>query len=156
MALVKRWWVFVLFGIIVGLGILYWRGLNSGGVNTKTADKAALLNQKGEVMAGKKLVPFEKQMIGEVVSWNSSVAELSFKLDGGEEVSKVMVDPENIGIFIPEAQHRTQAVLPVKKDDKNWPTAFCPGDTLTVGYDNEGAVRLLFNTGYRMCGFRGN
>jgi hypothetical protein len=61
MVLVKRWWVFVLFGIIVGLGILNWRGLNSEGVNTKTADKSVLSTQKGEVMAGKKLVPFEKQ-----------------------------------------------------------------------------------------------
>jgi hypothetical protein len=111
---------------------------------------------KTQLQAGNKLVAVEKQVTGVVVSWDSNKAELTFKLNDRGKTEAVNVVPGQMAIFIPVAQHKTNGVLPISsKVGENWITAFCPQDTLTVGYDGSGAVTMLFNTGYRMCGFKG-
>ena len=155
MDLVKKWWGFILVGVAIGLGIVYFKDLGLIKNKLTTTEKAVVSNGKTQVVVDKKLVSLEKQVTGVVVSWDGSKSELTFKLNGENEVKKITVDSGKMSLFIPEAQHKTQAVLPLVKNDKNWLTAFCPQDTLTVGYGSDGIVKLLFNTGYRMCGFKG-
>ena len=155
MNLGKRWWVFVFFGIIIGLGVIYLRNLSNKIDNKKVISENGIKNSSMEVVVDKKLVKVDIQVRAEVVSWQGETGELVFKLSESGEVEKTSVDSSKMSIFIPEAQHKTNAVLPLTNKDKNWLTAFCPQDTLTVGYGSDGEVKLLFNTGYRMCGFKG-
>lgn len=155
MDLVKKWWGLILVGVAIGLGILFFKDLGLIKNNSGTAEKTSVSNEKTQVVVDKKLVSLEKQVIGVVLSWNGSKSELTFKLNGEAEVKKITVDSGKMSIFIPETRHKTQAVLPLVNNDKNWSTAFCPQDTLTVGYDSKSEVNLFFNTGYRMCGFKG-
>ncbi|MFA6007197.1 MAG: hypothetical protein WC784_00940 [Candidatus Shapirobacteria bacterium] len=151
----KKWWGFILVGVAIGLGIIYFKDLSLIKNNSGVAEKTAVSNGKTQVVVDKKLVSLEKQVAGVVVSWDGAKAELGFKLNGENEVKKMTVDSAKMSLFIPVAQHKTNAVLPLVNNDKNWSTAFCPQDTLTVGYASDGTVKLLFNTGYRMCGFKG-
>jgi hypothetical protein len=155
MSLVKKWWGFILVGVAIGLGIIYFKDLGLIKNSSVTTGKTVVSNQKIQVVVDKKLVSLEKQVVGVVVSWDGVKSELAFKLSGEAEVKKITVDSAKISLFIPDAQHKTNAVLPLVKNDKKWSTAFCPQDTLTVGYAPDGTVKLLFNTGYRMCGFKG-
>lgn len=155
MDLVKKWWGFILVGVAIGLGIIYSKNLGLIKTDLKTSEKTVVSSGKTQVVVDKKLVSLEKQVTGLVVSWDGVKSELTFKLNGENEVKKITVDSGKISLFIPEAQHKTNAVLPLVNNDKNWLTAFCPQDTLTVGYGSDGIVKLLFNTGYRMCGFKG-
>lgn len=139
-------------GALLGWGIVYLRGLNS--TKTELPENRTVPNdQTTRVVVGGEQVTVEKQLEAEVVGWDGASGELAFKL-AGRTAEKIKVDSSQMSIFVPEAQHKTDGVLPVRNGDKNWPTAFCPGDGLTVGYDSGGAVRLLFNTGYRMCGIK--
>jgi uncharacterized membrane-anchored protein YhcB (DUF1043 family) len=156
MSLEKKWWVFIFLGIVIGLGIIFWRSLNKKIDNQKVVSERGMANTSMEVVVdNKKLVKVDTQVRAEVVSWQGKTGELVFKLSESGEVEKTTVDSSKMSLFIPEAQHKTNAVLPLTNKDKNWETAFCPQDTLTVGYDSGGEVKLLFNTGYRMCGFKG-
>jgi hypothetical protein len=157
MDLVRKWCWLILLGVAIGVGIVYFRNLGSIINQRNTTGGTAVSSGKTQVQAGNKLVAVEKQVTGEVVSWDSSKAELTFKLKDSGKTVAVNVVPGQTAIFIPVAQHKTNTVLPISsKADKNWSSAFCPQDTLTVGYDSSGVVKMLFNTGYRMCGFRGN
>jgi WD40 repeat protein len=155
MDLVKKWWGFILVGVAIGLGILYFKDLGLIKTSSVTTGKTVVSNQKTQVVVDKKLVSLEKQIAGVVVSWDGAKSELAFKLSGEEEIKKVTVDSGKMSLFIPVTQHKTNAVLPLANNDKNWSTAFCPKDTLTVGYSSDGTIKLLFNTSYRMCGFKG-
>jgi hypothetical protein len=154
MDLVKKWWGFILVGVAIGLGIIYSKNLGLVKNNLTTTEKTVVSSEKTQVVVDKKLVSLEKQVTGVVVSWDGAKAELEFKLNGENEVKKTTIDSGKMSLFIPEAQHKTNAVLPLVKNDKNWSTAFCPQDTLTIGYASDGTVKLLFNTGYRMCGLK--
>lgn len=149
----KRWLVFILVGVGVGWGIIYLKGLSSSKVIKESEIEVS--DQKTEVPVGQELVAVNEQLVAEVVSWDSGISELTFKLKDSGKIMKTVVDSGKMSLFIPEAQHKTDAVLPLTKGNINWETAFCPGDSLTVGYGSDGVIRLLFNTGYRMCGFKG-
>lgn len=139
-------------GVIIGLGI-YFRGffVKSG----RPAETAKEISEgKTQVPAGGRQVEVGRQVKAEVIGWDSSKKELAVRLADGKE-NKVTVDSGKMMIFIPQTGHKTQAVIPVVNGDKNWATAFCPQDTLTIGYDGGGGVVLLFNNGYRMCGLKG-
>ncbi len=153
MIISKKWWIFLLVGIMVGLGIIYLKGLSNSKVIKETEIEVS--DQKTEVPVGQELVVVNEQLVAEVVSWDSGISELTFKLKDSGKIMKTVVDSRKMSLFIPEAQHKTDAVLPLTKGNINWETAFCPGDSLTVGYGSDGVIRLLFNTGYRMCGFKG-
>jgi hypothetical protein len=154
MDLIRKWWWIVLVGILLGLVITHFIGgkvtigekVNTGNSGTS--------NQETQVAVGGKAVTVTKQVSAEVVSWDSNKGELIFTTDKGQITNKIIVDPDQVSILVPPAQHNTNAVLPISKKDLNWQTAFCQQDGLTVGYDSSGTVRLLFNTGYRMCGFK--
>lgn len=155
MSLSKRWWYLVLVGVVIGLGIIFFRNELVNNDKGVTTDKTSVTDQKAQVVVGQKLVNLEKQVRGEVVNWEGKKSELTFKIIDSQEIKKTIVDSDKMSLFIPESQHKTNAVLPLVKGDRNWETAFCPQDTLTVGYDSSGEIKLLFNTGYRMCGFKG-
>ncbi len=154
MMISKKWWVFLLVGMLFGLGIIYLRGLSSSKVIKETETEVS--DQKTEVPVGQELVTVNEQLVAEVVSWDSGISELTFKLKDNGKVMAAVVDSSKMSLFIPEAQHKTDAVLPLSNGDKNWETAYCPGDSLTVGFGDSGEVKMLFNTGYRMCGLKGN
>jgi hypothetical protein len=154
MDLIRKWWWIVLIGIIVGLGVVNFNKLILKKSGERPTGRTVATNQKTQVAVGNKTVSLEKQVTAEVVTWNSSNAELTFKISDSQQTEKITVDSDQMSIFVPEAQHKTNGVLPVKNKDKNWQSAFCPQDGLTIGYDGSGAIRMLFNTGYRMCGFK--
>ena len=149
----KKWWLFLLLGVVIGLGILYARNLKlNDSVVKKEIDGSS---EKARVVAGNELVTINEQLVAEVVSWDSQMSELTFKMKDSGKIMKTVVDSGKMSLFIPEAQHKTQAVLPLNNDDRNWETAYCPQDSLTVGFNDSGEIKMLFNTGYRMCGFKG-
>ena len=155
MDLVKKWWGFILAGMAIGLGIIYFKDLNLAKYFSSNSERTLTSDQKAQVVVGQKTVSLEKQVTGVVVSWIGNTSELTYKLTDEKDDKKITLDSAKMSLFIPEAQHKTQAVLPLVKNDKNWLTAFCPQDTLTIGYDNKGDIKLVFNTGYRSCGYKG-
>jgi hypothetical protein len=157
MEVLKKWLGFILVGIAIGLGIVYFHNLNSNSSKNilTSPNKNAIPTGKTAIVVDKKMVSLEKQVTAVVVSWNGGKSELEYKLDGSGETKKISLDSKKMTIFIPEAQHKNNAVLPLNNGDQNWNSAFCPKDSLTLGNDNNGEIKLVFNTGYRMCGYKG-
>jgi len=110
MIISKKWWIFLLVGIMVGLGIIYLKGLSNSKVIKETEIEVS--DQKTEVPVGQELVVVNEQLVAEVVSWDSGISELTFKLKDSGKIMKTVVDSGKMSLFIPEAQHKTDAVLP--------------------------------------------
>jgi hypothetical protein len=63
----------------------------------------AVSSGKTQVQSGNKLVAVEKQVTGEVVTWDVNKAELVFKLNNNSGSQKISVYSGKMSIFIPEA-----------------------------------------------------
>jgi hypothetical protein len=152
MRLSEKWWIVVLVGVMIGLAIISFKteDKKNKAVSTSKEDLTVVTGVKvGEIKE-----PVVKNIIGKVIKWENEKSELSYEVKETKKVETITLDSDEMTIFIPAAQHRTQQVIPVANHDRNWLTAFCRGDEVNVGLDKDGKVRMVFNIGYRMCGLK--
>jgi hypothetical protein len=94
-----------------------------------------------------------ERLIGQVEGWDQVKGVLTVRFDNGETRNFELKPPETM-ILVPEAQARSMRVIMIKsRENKHWPTAFCNGDTVTVGV-KDGMVAGVDNGGKRMCGLK--
>lgn len=97
------------------------------------------------------------QSIWLVKEWKSDSAQLSLENDG-KETRVLTVDPKKMLIMIPLNKNiQNSKGMKVVEDVKSldWQTAFCPGDEINLGADENNQAVNIINIGYRLCGFKG-
>lgn len=97
------------------------------------------------------------QSIWLVKEWKSDSAQLSLENDRKETLD-LIADPKKMLIMIPFNKNIQEIKGMKKVDDLNsldWQTAFCPGDEVNLGTDENNQAVNIINIGYRMCGFKG-
>lgn len=146
----KYYWIALLAGLLIGVLYLFFGSRKDSDLavkpeNLPKEEKTIVsLEDKGDMEV-------VTQVMGYVENWEPKEAKLTVNLDGEEKV--LLIDPLEAQIFIPVTQKKTNQIIVIdSRENENWETAFCKQDSLTVGFDKSGTVRLISGSGYRACG----
>ena len=131
--------ILLVIGVVV-IGIIgiryFFGGKENKEVVKNTQGVVNFVDTKGKVVEAQRL-------IGQVEGWDQTNGILTVKFDTGEKRDFKLNPPETV-IFVPVAQAKTKQVIMIKsRENIHWPTAFCSGDTVTIGVEGEKVVGKL-------------
>lgn len=98
------------------------------------------------------------QRITKTEGWDYKNSLLILRDEYGKD-EEIKLEPAKMKIMVPLKNTQKLTGMKVLNEsnlgDLHWQTAFCEGDEVNIGTDENGEIIMVMNNGYRVCGFKG-
>lgn len=157
---IKRFYILLII-IIFLLSVVFIIYQNKKTVFKGTEDKIPVVDisiSPQAIRVGERESLLVGQRIAKTEGWDYKNSLLSLRDEHGKG-EEIKLEPAKMKIMVP--LKNTQKLTGMKVlnesnlDDLHWQTAFCEGDEVNIGTDENGEIIMVMNNGYRVCGFKG-
>lgn len=119
-------------------------------VDISISPQAIKIGERESLLVGQRIIKTEGW------DYKNSLLSLRDEYGKGEEVK---LEPAKMKIMVPLKNTQKLTGMKVLNEsnlgDLHWQTAFCEGDEVNIGTDENGEIIMVMNNGYRVCGFKG-
>jgi len=148
--------IFILFlGACLGLLLIYISNKigRSIVIDKETGSSNGYVSEELVVPVGERSEKVSEQLVLRVTNWEPKNGKLSLKDDSGKE-KEVSIDVSRMWIMLSLPQRENNGMRPLTSNSgSDWDRAFCPEDTVTLGFNEKNDVNMVLNTGFRACAY---